>query len=176
MPELEKRIESVLFFKNEPVSAKELAKILDVTVEQIKQGVKNLEVSYRDRGIVLLTLTDKFTLGTSPDLASLIETLEKEEHSPDISKAALECLSIILYRAPVSRREIDLIRGVNSYYTLRRLSIRGLIERGEDDYTYRSTLKLLEHLGISKREDLPEFRSTFSRLEEFTKKEDARGK
>ncbi len=168
---LEEKIESVLFFKNEPVSVGELSKLLNATSEQIKYAVKNLQDFYKKRGIVIVTDGDLITFGTNPELSLLIETLEKEEFSRELSHAALETLSIILYRAPVSRREIDQIRGVNSSYTLRALLIRGLIERTGEGYAYKPTLKLLEHLGVAKREELPEFGSAFSKIEEFIKHE-----
>src|SRR3989344_340255 len=80
------------------------------------------------------------------------------EFYSELSRASLETLAIILYKGPISRREIDHIRGVNSGLILRSLMIRGLIERTEGterSYSYKATLKLLEHLGITRREDLP---------------------
>jgi segregation and condensation protein B len=104
----------------------------------------------------------------------MIEELQKEELSRDLGRAGLETLTIILYKGPISRREIDYIRGVNSGFILRNLLIRGLIERaesqtGERSFSYKPTLALLEYLGISKRDDLPEYEVAFKKLEEFSK-------
>ena len=80
----------------------------------------------------------------------------------DLGKAGLETLSIILYRGPATRRDIDYIRGVNSQFILRNLLIRGLVEKiqNPDDqrtFFYKPTFQLLSYLGIGKLEDLPEY-------------------
>jgi segregation and condensation protein B len=91
----------------------------------------------------------------------------------DLGKAGLETLTIILYKHPIKRSEIDYIRGVNSSFILRNLLIRGLIERLTEKeglgrgYLYKPTLELLSHLGVSKIENLPESASITSELENF---------
>jgi segregation and condensation protein B len=82
--------------------------------------------------------------------------------SKEIGKAGLETLAIILYNGPISRREVDYIRGVNSTFILRNLCVRGLVEREPDlkdqrILRYKSSLSLLAHLGIKSVEELPEF-------------------
>ena len=170
---LETKIESILLFKNEPVTLAELSKLLNVPRENLQLSISNLQKEYQDRGIVIVTDGESVSLGTHPANSALIEALQKDELSRDIGRAGLETLSIILYRGPVSRREIDHIRGVNSSFILRALLIRGLIERtdvpGERSYSYKPTLKLLEHLGVSRREDLPEYGEAEKRVEEFIK-------
>ena len=169
---LESKIESVLFFKNEPVSVDELAKWLGEKPDAIKLAITNLSSSYKERGIVLVSNGDSISLGTHPSLSGLIENLQKEELSRELGRAGLETISIVLYKGPVSRREIDHIRGVNSGFILRTLLIRGLIERSESterSYSYKPTLKLLEHLGVTSREDLPEYQNAFKKIEEFVK-------
>ena len=171
---LEAKIESILFFKNEPTTLSELSKILKVPKENLQTTISNLQKEYENRGIILVTDGGKVSLGTHPDVSALIENLQKEELSRELSRASLETLSIILYRGPLSRREIDHIRGVNSGFILRSLLIRGLIERagdisGERSYSYKATIKLLQHLGVGKREDLPEYESTSGKIEEFVK-------
>ncbi len=176
MNNLTSQIEAVLFYKNEPVTLKELSNLLEVSIEDIKKSVEELSVFYKDRGVVLLTADESICFGTDPAYSSLIENLKKEELSRDLGKAGLETLSIILYKGPISRREVDYIRGVNSGFIIRNLLIRGLIERaesesGERSYTYKPTLELFKFLGISKREDLPEFSTAFKKIEEFSKTE-----
>lgn len=170
---LEHRIESILFFKNEPVGLDELAKMLDISLEETKDTVRNLQDYYQDRGIVLVSDGEHVSFGTHPELSTLIESIQKDELARDLGRAGLETLAIILYRGPVSRKEIDQIRGVNSSFILRTLMIRGLVERADSQsgrsYTYKSTLKLLEHLGVKSREELPEFETAFKRLDEFMK-------
>lgn len=170
----ESKIEAILFFKNEPVSVLELSKCLGEKPDVVKVALTNLADSYKNRGIVLVFNGESVNLGTHPALSSLIENLQKEELSRELGRAGLETLAIILYKGPISRREIDYIRGVNSGFILRTLLIRGLIERtespsGERSYSYKATLKLLEYLGINCREDLPEYENAFKKIEAFVK-------
>lgn len=172
---VESKVESILFFENEPVSFTELAKTLSVSKGEVKDAVKNLQAFYKERGIVIVSDGEHVSFGTHPDNSELIEKLQKEELSKELGRAGLETLAIVLYRGPISRREIDHIRGVNSTFILRALLIRGLVERidgTERSYSYKPTLKLLEYLGITEREELPEFASAFKRIEEFVKTND----
>ncbi|MEK7187152.1 MAG: SMC-Scp complex subunit ScpB, partial [Patescibacteria group bacterium] len=129
----ERKIEAILLFKNEPVSLAELSKLLDVSQENIQSTINNLQKEYRERGIVIVTDGEYVSLGTNPELSGLIEEIQKEELSRELGRAGLETLAIILYRGVVSRREIDYIRGVNSSFILRALTIRGLVERTESE-------------------------------------------
>jgi len=171
MLSLEAQIESILLFKNEPVSISELANWLEISKDDIKSSLVNLEDLYKDRGIVIISLGEKVSFGTHPEASNLIEGLQKEEFSKSLGKAGLETLAIILYKGPISRREVDHIRGVNSSFIVRNLLIRGLIERHEDgsarSHSYKPTLKLLEYLGVRKQEDLPEYNQAFQKIEEF---------
>lgn len=173
---LEQKIEAILLFRNEPVSYKELALTFEDNVGNIKGAVRDLQAHYKERGIVILDDGESAAFGTHPALSSLIEKMQKEEVSRELGRAGLETLSIILYKGPVGRREIDYIRGVNSSYIIRELMIRGLIDRGEPpattsgagrSFSYRPTLELLKHLGVTKREDLPEYGEALKKIESF---------
>ncbi|MBU6426863.1 SMC-Scp complex subunit ScpB [Patescibacteria group bacterium] len=160
--ELVQKIEAVLFWKAEPVAVKKLAQLLGVNVEAAKNGLAELKSQLKGRGLSLVETDDEVVLGTSKELSSLIEQLAKDELSRDLGKAGLETLSIILYQGPISRVEIDYIRGVNSQFILRALLIRGLAERVENpedqrSFLYKPTLELLAYLGVSKIDELPEF-------------------
>jgi segregation and condensation protein B len=170
-------LESVLLFKNEPVSYTELSKILKVGKGEVEDGVKELQKFYKDRGLVVITDGESVSFGTHPSSSGLIEEIQKEELSRELGRAGIETLSIILYKGPISRREIDYIRGVNSGFIIRNLLIRGLIEKtesevGERSFTYKATLKLLEYLGVSKKEDLPEYETAFKNLEKFVENQE----
>ena|SRR3989344_5287244 len=169
MSELESKIESVLLYKNEPVSLTELSKMLDASLENLQLSISNLQKEYENRGIVMVTDGEYVSLGTHRANSALIEEIQKEELSRELGRAGLETLAIVLYKGPISRREIDYIRGVNSSYILRTLLVRGLLDREGDgrSYSYKPTLKLLEYLGITRREDLPEFKTAFQKIEEF---------
>jgi len=172
---LAQKIEGILFFKGEPVSIKKLEDILKVSKEEITEAILELDNNLKDRGIVLLKKGDEFTLGTNIEMSKLIEHLQKEELNKELSKASLETLSIILYKNGVTRAEIDYIRGVNSSFTLRMLSIRGLVEKSIDSkdsrrYIYKPTFELLSFMGVKKVEELPEYENTNKNLEEAGEK------
>jgi hypothetical protein len=106
------------------------------------------------------------------EASSLIKDLTKEELTRDLGKAGLETLSIVLYQGPISRREIDYVRGVNSNFILRNLLVRGLVEKIENpkdqrSFLYRPSFDLLSYLGISRTDDLPEYANVKKELEVF---------
>lgn len=161
---LEQKIESILFYKNEPMEIKKLAAILGVSEKEIREGAENLSKSLENRGVCLIRTENELSLATAPQTTELIDKIAKDEMNREIGKAGLETLAIILYNGPVSRREIDYIRGVNSAFILRNLSIRGLIEREPDQkdqriLRYKSSLALLAHLGLRTVEEMPDFES-----------------
>lgn len=159
---LEQKIEAILFYKNEPIEIKKLAELLESKEGEIKESLQKLSESLAGRGLCLVQTEKEVSLATSSETKDLIEKIAKDEMSREIGKAGLETLAIVLYNGPVSRREVDFIRGVNSTFILRNLCVRGLIEKEADTkdlrvFRYRSSLNLLAHLGIKKVEELPEF-------------------
>lgn len=162
-------IEAILFYKAAPVSVAELARILGVSEEEIANGLNELEVNLATRGIRLLRKGEEVLLGTAPDASAHIEALIKDELAKDLGKAGLETLSIVLYRGPISRADIDYIRGVNSTFVLRNLLIRGLVERvahptDQRAYLYQATFELLGYLGVTRIEELPEYTEVNSEI------------
>lgn len=160
--ELQNKIEALLFYKGEPLTRKELAGYLSVAETEITDALESLKHSLESRGIRLLQTESEITLGTAPEMASILEELRKQELQKELSKASLETLSIIIYKNGATRGDIDYIRGVNGSFILRNLSARGLIEKvahPEDSrkFLYKPTLDLLRFLGITNVETLPEF-------------------
>ena len=157
------RIEALLFFKGEPVALRFLATALNVSEGEVQKGLEDLEKSLTEsgRGIVLLCNGGEVTLGTTPAMGPIIESLLKEELVKDLGKAGLETLAIVLYRSPITRTEINYIRGVNSNYILRNLLVRGLIEKDEQSTArstvYKPTFELLSYMGVRSVEELPEY-------------------
>jgi len=155
-------LEAILFYKAEPISVESLSKLLNLPKDEVQDALRALGQSLTGRGIQLIQKDGAVALATASEAAAIIERTRKEELSRDLGKAASETLAIILYRAPITRSEIDYIRGVNSTFMLRALLVRGLIERvmnptDRRTYLYRPTLELLGHLGITSIEELPEF-------------------
>lgn len=169
---LESQIEAILFWKAEPISYKKLSQILEKDEKDIIESVNNLKELLKDRGITIVQTDAEVTLGTSKSVSGLIEKLTKEELIKDLGKAGLETISIILYQGPISRAEIDYIRGVNSQFIIRNLLIRGLIEKVDNpkdqrSFLYKASINLIAHLGISNINELPDFESVRNDIENF---------
>lgn len=162
MISLEKKLEAILFYKAEPEPIARLAKLLEVTPGELEEAAHALSASLADRGIRLLHVHDELELVTSPEASDLLQHVRKEELSRDLGKAGAETLAIILYKGPLTRAQIDYIRGVNSAFILRNLQIRGLVERVSNpadarSYLYRATPDTLKELGVTDITTLPEY-------------------
>ncbi len=162
--ELASIIESLLFVSGDPLSVARLARIAEVSEEETEQALNALEESMfkERRGLFLIRKDGGVLLASHPNYAAFVERLVRSERESVLSRAALETLSIVAYRGPIGRADIDSIRGVNSTMTLRNLLLRGLIERQDNPNDTRSSLyspsfAFLEMLGLSSRSDLPDF-------------------
>lgn len=155
-------LEALLFVAKEPVSITRLAEILEISAEDVSELLQGLKDRYEnaDCGFILIELENGFRLGTKPELAGYIEVLYKQP-SQVLSNAALEVLSIIAYKQPVTRGEIDFIRGVQSDRALATLVEKGLakdIGRKEGPgrpILYGTTEDFLLHFGLKSLQELP---------------------
>lgn len=168
--ELESKIEGLLFYKGEDMKIAKLSEIFNASIEEINEALNRLEQSLSNRGLVLMRKDDSVFLSIHKELSSIIESIRKDEIAKDLSKAALETLSIILYKNGISRSEIDYIRGVNSSFIIRNLLVRGLVEKIADEKDtrrvgYRPTFDTLSYMGIVSIKDLPNYESVVAELE-----------
>ena len=157
-------LQAVLFIYGEEISLQKLAQSLKIEKEKVKEllAMFEEELNKDTQGLVLLKSENSVQLVTKPDLAPFIEELAKEEFNEELTKASLETIAIIAYLGPVSRAEIDYIRGVNSAFILRSLLLRKLVDRVSlperpSAVLYAASFDALKHMGISKIEDLPEY-------------------
>lgn len=168
------QLEALLFIYGEPMEFKKIAKTLKTSEEEIKSAADALGAELRNEncGLFLVRDGEKIQLTTKPDFASLLETVIKEELHENLTPAALETLSIVAYAGPLSRAELEYIRGVNSSFTLRNLLIRGLVERSPDPkrgnvFLYSPSFEFLKHVGVSSAGDLPEYEKFKSLIEKM---------
>lgn len=182
MIKLDAKIEALLFYKGEAMKVRELTKLLanekDSDEDSIENALEELKEKLSLRGVQLIRKEDEVMLATSAEMSDLIEQIRKEELTKDIGKAGAETLAIVLYKGPITRAEIDYIRGVNSTFILRNLLIRGLVEKvsnpkDQRSFLYKTTLELLSFLGIKSIEELPEFDTVQEELEKFAENQDA---
>lgn len=153
-------LEAVLFMAAEPLPLSDLAEILDVTPQQAELLASQLESEYADRGILVQRVAGGFQVATRPEYGHYVARLHKPERFR-LSRAALETLAIVAYRQPVTRPEIDAIRGVNSDSPLGTLLQYELVcEAGRKDapgrpLLYRTTEGFLGRFGLNSIADLP---------------------
>lgn len=171
---LDALIEAILFERPEPIDVSELSSILDRDKGEVEDALSTLENKLHGRGIVMVRTDTKITLATAPDAAPYIEKYTEEDYARGLGKAAMETLALILYRGPISKPEIDYIRGVNASSVLRTLLMRGLIEKstqGERSPHYSATTDALQFLGITRKEDLPKYEEVIAEIQTFEKQE-----
>lgn len=162
--DFESILESLLFVSGEPQNVKELSSLLNEKEEIIQEALLRLKNSYETekRGLRLINNDNKWLLTTNPSALPFLNKLKKEVFEGDLSSAADETLAIVSYRGPISRAEINEIRGVDSSYILHQLLLRELIERFPNPkrintFLYNISFKFMNHLGISSVKDLPNY-------------------
>lgn len=175
----ESALEALLFVYGEPMPRKKICDLLSVTTSELDAITASLKQRLSDdkSGLMIAESGERLALATAPAHSELLEKLFKKEFSEELTPAAQETLAIIAYAGPVTRAEIEYIRGVNSSFTIRNLLVRGVVERGSAAgsggiYSYRLSFDALKHLGLSKIEDLPEYAKFRAVVNEFRQKGD----
>ena len=156
------KLEGLLLAAAKPVSFKRLAEVLAVTVNEVEAAVTALRQAYKndERGFSLIVNHNEAALATEADLAGLVEKLITQEERGDLTKPQLEALTVVAYRGPITKMELEQIRGVNCSLILRNLQIRGLVEEvgsSRANPSYQLTTDCLRFLGLTAASDLPNF-------------------
>ena len=155
------QVESVLFVADAPVSIGRLVEVLDSSAGYVEDALAELEAAYASRGLRLQRSGSNVQLVTAPEASLAIERFLGLEARVRLSTAALETLAIIAYRQPITRPEIEVIRGVGSDSVLRTLLSAGLIEDIGRAQTvgrpilYGTTFEFLQHFGLRSLDELP---------------------
>lgn len=158
---LSAQLESLLFVATEPVPISQLAAALEVTPSEVSRGLQALEADLQGRGLRLQRHHHRVQLTTAPQAAPLIERFLGLEATGHLSRAALETLAIIAYRQPVTRPQVDAVRGVNSDGVIRSLLSKGLIQevgRAQGPgrpILYGTTAEFLQYFGLNSLSELP---------------------
>lgn len=167
-------IEAVLFAAGEPVHEKELQHLLAMDADKIERLMNEMAEDYlmADRGLRLVKINETWQLSSKPEYYDYIKKVVRTQENSGLSKAALETLAIIAYRQPITRIEIDNLRGVSSNSSVQRLLDRGLIkEAGRMEapgrpILYKTTPAFLKIVQLDQIDKLPSFDS-FSEAQEF---------
>ena len=161
---IECALEAILFSLGEEVEIEKLAEALEVHEDEIKEAVKVLGKRYEEenRGIKIIEIENAVQMCSNPEYYEGIKRVTQIKKQAGLSSAALETLSIIAYNQPITKSRIELIRGVDSTYSILKLTERGLIdEAGRLDapgrpILYITTEEFLRCFGLSSLENLPE--------------------
>lgn len=153
------QLEALLFVEGAEMKKKDLMRLMQIDMAELQATSRTLSQVLSGHGIALVESDSTLALRSAPEVASFISEVHEHSLEGDIGKAGLETLSVLFYKGPSSRAEIDYVRGVNSSSTVRGLLVRGLIEREKSgaSYKYKPTVDALAFLGASKVEELPNY-------------------
>ncbi len=160
---LKKQIEALLFLSNKPLSTKKIADLVERSKAEVETVLEVLRQEYNidSRGLRLIFNADEVQMATAPEVTDIVEKFLKEEQTGEMTRPQLETLTIIAYRGPITKMELEQIRGVNCSLILRNLMIRGLVEETVNKkiktIVYQVTLDFIRHLGLTSTKDLPDF-------------------
>lgn len=156
-------LEAALYAAGQSISIKKLAQVLSLDEDAIVQGLDILkkDLEEQERGLVLLVDGKQAELVTHPDAAETVRSLLDIESQGELSKASMEALAIIAYRGPMTRPELEQIRGIQSSTILRILSMRGLIDQTDEmrlgQPVYTVTADFFKHIGFTSAAELPDY-------------------
>ncbi len=182
--ELKAIVESVIFASEEEIGSRQIKEIIDssglrISVAEIEETVKDLNDEYRKEGraFEIMSVAGGFSYATRKDYSRFVGKLYEEKQRKKLSQSAIETLSIIAYKQPITRNEIEFVRGVNVDYIVNSLLERDLITiHGRADspgrpILYGTTKNFLKVLGLNSLEDLPKLKD----INEILKSEEIEG-
>lgn len=179
MENLENILESLLFVAGEPVAISDITDKLDVTKNQVEKAVKKLQEKYgQDCGLNLLSFNNKLQFSTNPKYADEVSLVLNPIRQRNLTKATMETASIIAYKQPITRVEIEEIRGVSCDYAINILLEHKLIEVvGRKDTVghpalFGTTDEFLKRFDISSIDELPDYNQMLEDIQKINKKKD----
>lgn len=169
MQELLSQIESLMFVSHKPLTLKQLVKFTNASEPHVREALTQIAADRVGRGIVLLDASDGYQLATNSANSEVVKNFLNADLREALTEATVEVLAIIGYRQPISKAEIEAIRGVNSQYSLRALLMRGLIEKIPNPSDargslYQVTTEFLQQMGITSVADLPDFQELVAKI------------
>lgn len=160
---LTSQIESILFVASKPLAVRQIAKALRQKTADVELALEDLKAKYNQpaSGLRILHEGENYQMATNPENSAAVDLFIKDEAAGELTRPQLETLTVIAYRGPITRPELEQIRGVNCAIILRNLLIRGLIDEHEKEEkilpVYSLSMEALRHLGISSTSELPEY-------------------
>ncbi len=163
-----------MFYVAGPVKEAALAELLEITQEELETELETISKQFAVSGVRVVRHAGTVMFATAPECSEILEKMIELERESTLGRGSLETLSIIAYKGPVSKKEIEYIRGVNCDYAIRTLLLRGLIEK-DQLALYTVTSDTVLHLGLQNISDLPEYDTVQKELEVGQVTEDTAG-
>ena len=163
MSNLKSQIESLLFIAAKPMALSQLCDLLKKDKEDVKKAGDELVLEYKSnqKGVQIIKNGSKYQMVSSPENAKAVQDFIKDETTGELSRPSLEALTIIAYRGPVSKIDLDRIRGVNCALIIRNLLLRGLVEakfnKQKNETYYTITFDFIRFLGVNDVSELPDY-------------------
>ncbi|OGH69366.1 MAG: SMC-Scp complex subunit ScpB [Candidatus Magasanikbacteria bacterium RIFCSPLOWO2_02_FULL_44_11] len=158
---LAQQLEAMLFVASKPLAVKRMAKIVEAKENDVTEALEKLVQKYdRSSGVVLLRNNDEWQLVANAEMKVITEKFVKAEVSGELTRPQLETLTVISYCGPITKPELEQLRGVNCGLILRNLLIRGLVREADGDGllpVYEVTMDYIRHLGLTSLDELPEY-------------------
>lgn len=172
---LQGKIEALLFVATKPLAVRQLARLLNEDEERVRTAVEALlaERNASESGVHVLFHDDAVQLVTNPAYADAVQAFTEAELDAELTRPSLEALTIVAYRGPVTKPEIEAIRGVNCSLILRNLLLRGLVTEKDDvvkmQPVYALSADALRYFGVHRVEELPDYAElhTNARIEQL---------
>lgn len=156
-------LEALLFVAAKPLSVKDMVTLAQATPEAVTKALEQLseDCQTSKRGVAIVKQGSNYQMVSAPEQAAIVKEFIKDETMGELTRPSIETLTIIGYRGPISKTDLDRIRGVNCALILRNLSLHGLIEakfdKKKNETYYNVTLDFVRFLGISDITQLPNY-------------------
>lgn len=163
MNNIKSKIESLLFISAKPLAISQLAGLLKVDKQEVIKSADELLIDYKARqaGMQIIKDGGKYQMASAPASSQVIQEFLKDETTGELSRPSLEALTIIAYRGPVTKIDLDRIRGVNCALILRNLLLRGLIEskfdKKKNETYYTASFDFIRFIGLNEIKELPDY-------------------
>ncbi|MFA5128891.1 MAG: SMC-Scp complex subunit ScpB [Patescibacteria group bacterium] len=163
MANLKSKIESLLFVASRPLSLKKICEQVGGEKEEVKKLLADLadDCENNKRGVQIMEIDGEYQMATRGDSSKMVKDFLKDEMTGELTRPALETLTIIAYRGPIAKSDLEQIRGVNCSLILRNLMIKGLAESKNSDKggepLFNITFDFMRYLGITKQSELPDY-------------------
>lgn len=160
---LARKIESLLFVASRPLSLKKICEQVGEEKKFVGEAISKLaeECKASGRGVQVMEIDGEYQMSTVPESSKLVKDFLKDEMTGELTRPALETLTIVAYRGPIAKPDLEQIRGINCSLILRNLMIKGLVEAKTSDKggeaLYNITFDFMRHLGVTKASELSDY-------------------